>query len=222
MPKVFCYWNIVIRFNWGANMQRKSEEILKLLGGRNTTLKEARLRALKVTREIQGFGRSTASPSSTSSSSSATSESSRTNSNSSFGSFSTNGITSTSNEIEKVPENELINPITTKELVGSYSHGGIYNEEDDMLPSLCGNVEGLHLWDSPSIQEKGSFLEGEEDNGDEEYEKEKDINGFVGGIFSKLTSTFSPSSRDYHGFRSVSDVGRVTKKKYNRQFSLWY
>ncbi|PON31544.1 ENTH domain containing protein [Parasponia andersonii] len=204
-------------FNWGANMQRKSDEILKLLGGGKTVLKQARLRALKVTRGIQGFGRlSIASPSSSSPSSSATSESSRT---SSFGSFSTYDT----NTNELTP--------TTKEFLGSYSHGGIRDEEDNMLPSRCGNVEGLHIWDCTSIQEKGSFLEGEddeeeeeEDNDDDEYVKERDnnVNGFVGGIFSKLTSSFSPSSRDYHGLRSVSDVGRVTKKKIHRQSSLWY
>ncbi|KAF4354141.1 hypothetical protein F8388_004153 [Cannabis sativa] len=33
--------------NWGENMQRKSDEILRLLGG-STLLKEARLKALKI------------------------------------------------------------------------------------------------------------------------------------------------------------------------------
>ncbi|KAI3442104.1 ENTH domain-containing protein [Psidium guajava] len=53
-------------FNWGVNMHKKAEQILKLLGDRET-LKEARLKALKITKEIQGFGCYTSSPSSESS-----------------------------------------------------------------------------------------------------------------------------------------------------------
>ncbi|KAK3417289.1 hypothetical protein EUGRSUZ_H03030 [Eucalyptus grandis] len=53
-------------FNWGGNMHKKAEQIVKLLGDREA-LKKARLKALKITKEIQGFGSSTSSPSSRSS-----------------------------------------------------------------------------------------------------------------------------------------------------------
>ncbi|XP_054796119.1 uncharacterized protein LOC129301587 [Prosopis cineraria] len=56
-------------FNWGARMQKISDQILKLLQG-GPTLREARLKALKITNEIQGFGSSEYSPSASSSSSS--------------------------------------------------------------------------------------------------------------------------------------------------------
>lgn len=103
MNNLMClFFNV--RFNWGVNMQRKSEEILKLLGGKEV-LKEARLRAFKVTREIQGFGSSNtyfaviaisiSIPIHVSSSSLAY-ESSR---NSSLSSFSTSDM---NNEIEKI------------------------------------------------------------------------------------------------------------------------
>ncbi|OVA06261.1 Epsin domain [Macleaya cordata] len=42
-------------FNWGQNVRKKSERILKLLE-KGPLLKEERNRARKVTREIQGFG----------------------------------------------------------------------------------------------------------------------------------------------------------------------
>ncbi|XP_024025370.1 epsin-2 [Morus notabilis] len=204
-------------FNWGYSMQRKSEEILKLLGAGKKVLKEARLRALKVTREIQGFGSSTSpvspSSSSPSPSSCSASESSR---NSSFGSFSTSDM---NNEMKKIPQF-----LTTIKDAEGYSQGGIRDddiEKDGILCSKNKSVEGLHIWDCPSIQGTGCFLEGKDE--EDYYEDEKgggNYNGFVGGIFSKLSGLTGPS-RGGNGFRSVSDVGREVKK-FNRQFSLWY
>ncbi|XP_061370765.1 epsin-3 [Gastrolobium bilobum] len=73
-------------FNWGSRMQKLSEQILKLLEG-GEALREARLKALKITNEIQGFGSSLNSPSSSSSPCSSSSEASQ--GSSSFSSFST-------------------------------------------------------------------------------------------------------------------------------------
>ena len=202
-------------------MQRKSEEILKLLGGGKAALKEARFRALRVSKEIQGFGSSLSSPFSPSPSSSSVSECSRT---SSFGSFSTND---TNSETEKAPQFSL----TKEVLMESYAQGGIKDdidhddEKDSILPLRNEKVdERLHIWGCPSIQETRSFLEGQDDqddDDDQDYERSRD--GFVGGIFSKLTSLTTSRANNYNGFRSISDVGRVAKKKkFNRQFSLWY
>ncbi|XP_062165979.1 epsin-3 [Alnus glutinosa] len=169
-------------FNWGVNMKKKSDEILRLLGG-GEKLKEARLKALRVTKEIQGFGGSmTSSPSSSTPSS------------------------SSSDQL----------PSPAKESPGSYSQGGFIHgkESNTTFPTKNKNVEGsVHLWDCPKIQETGSLL----DSQDVE-------DGKISGICSKLVG--SSPSRDYNdekvGFRSVSDAGRMTKKKFDRQYSLWY
>ncbi|KAM6544513.1 hypothetical protein CsatB_025249 [Cannabis sativa] len=171
--------------NWGENMQRKSDEILKLLGG-STLLKEARLKALKVKKEIYGFG---------------------------FGPISSN-----------MP---IMEPSSAND--NNYSVGGISCSSHEQDHDNTNVVERLHLWDSPnhnSTHESGYFLDDDEEEFD--HHKERLNNGFVGGIFSKLTNTFNPlssssSSKDYGRLRSVSDVGRrESNKKYNRQSSLWY
>ncbi|XP_039048761.1 epsin-3 [Hibiscus syriacus] len=57
-------------FDWGLNMQKRSDNVLELLQG-GESLRQARLKALKTSKEIKGFGNSaTTSPSSSSSSSS--------------------------------------------------------------------------------------------------------------------------------------------------------
>ncbi|KAF5736742.1 putative ENTH/VHS family protein [Tripterygium wilfordii] len=97
-------------FNWGANMEKRAENILELLRG-GEPLKEARLKALKITREIQGFGNFTPSPNSSSSSSSSTSsEASRA---SSFGSY------SSTSSIYELAAND-----------SNYSQGGLEEFED--------------------------------------------------------------------------------------------
>ncbi|GMY27112.1 epsin-3 isoform X1 [Fagus crenata] len=198
-------------FNWGLSMQKKSDEILKLLGG-GETFKEARLKALKITKEIQGFGGSMASPSSTTPStttpSSSSSEASR------FSSFISCSTTSpTWNDINELEKLQLSTP---KKELGSYSHGGIHDEENTIFAAETKNVEGSHIWDSPRIQETGSLL-------DSEDEEEGKSDGFMSGIRSKLVG-ISPSkgNDEKAGFRSVSDMGRMMKKRFDRQHSLWY
>ncbi|XWS13869.1 hypothetical protein CRYUN_Cryun36dG0075900 [Craigia yunnanensis] len=135
-------------FNWGLNMQKRSDKVLELLGG-GETLREARLKALKITKEIQGFGSTTTSPSS---------DSSRA---SSFGSYFSSSTCNDINELDK-----LESPILpTKEPIQNYSEGGILGEETLEFPSEDKIFNRVHLWNCPPIQEKGSLLEseGEED-----------------------------------------------------------
>ncbi|XP_043720571.1 epsin-3 [Telopea speciosissima] len=187
--------------NWGANIQKKSERLLNLLQG-GEVLKEARNKALKVTKEIKGFGNLMASPSSSSSSPLSSCGYSRT---SSFGSYSTN--TSTWNETDKLRKTDQ-HPLS-ENLNENYSLGG-----ETFCTSLTNgkNDEGLYLWDSP-IQECGSLLDSEE-------EKEG-TDSFLSGISSRL-GVNSPSK--YEGskamLRSFSDVGKAMKKKIDRQFSF--
>ncbi|CAN6725974.1 unnamed protein product [Malus baccata var. baccata] len=221
------YWRIVDilhrRFNWGVSMQNKSDQILNLLGG-GQILREARLKALKITNEIQGFGSATASPSSATSFSSSASEASRT----SFGSFST--TSSVWNDINELSRSYEPSP-TKLEAMERYSPSGLRSNDYDKASNFLEtneNSEGSHLWDCPPIEEKGSLLESgdegdaEDDEEDEFYEKAPDGN-LISGMFSKLVN-LSPrrSHGEKVGFRSVSDVGREGQKKFDRQSSFWY
>lgn len=190
-------------------MQKKSEQILDLLTGGQAVLKEARLRALKITKEIQGFGNDTTSPPSSSSSSGS---SSRT----SFGSYST--TSSVWNDME--PEITNTNTNIPKETLGSYGLGGIYDDDEKptTLRQTNENLEAVHLWGSSSSgQERGSLLKTE---GDEDAGKD----GFISGICSKLVGK-SPTSMinvKKATLRNYSDVGTAAKKTYHRQFSAHY
>ncbi|XP_042513136.1 epsin-3-like [Macadamia integrifolia] len=188
-------------FNWGANMQKKSERLLNLLQG-GEILKEARYKALKVTKEIKGFGNLMTSPSSSSSSS----ESSRT---SSFGSY----TNSTCNESD-VPIKSERHPISGNVNEKNTVHGGLPSEKLGTCLTNGKNNVGLHLWDSP-IKESGSLVDSEEGN--------EGPNGFLSGICSRL-GVSSPSKYEGSGviIRSFSDVGKAMKKKIDRQFSLRY
>ncbi|XWS53798.1 hypothetical protein CRYUN_Cryun10bG0031300 [Craigia yunnanensis] len=160
-------------FNWGLNMQKKSDKVLELLGG-GETLRVARVKALKITKEIQGFGSATASPSSAYSS-----DSSRA---SSFGSYFSSSTCNDINELDKFETPKF----PTKEPIQNYSEGGIQEGIKTLeFPSEDENFNRLHLWNCPPIQEKGSLLEakeGEDENSD----------GLISGICSKLAGN-SPS-----------------------------
>jgi len=159
-------------------MQKLSNEILRLLQG-GEGLKEARLKALKITTEIQGFGGSLSSPSSrTSSPSSLSSDQLASPGSSSFCSSSSSGT-----------------PIN-------------YN-----VPQK-NKVDEKHLWDGPAIEE---ILIDSDDDKDGEMGKSK---GFVSEMCSKI---IGGNDREKIEFRCISDVGRkVTKKRYDRQNSLWF
>ncbi|KAL5702337.1 hypothetical protein ACHQM5_027566 [Ranunculus cassubicifolius] len=178
-------------FNWGASMQKKSERVLKLLNG-GLFFREARLKALKITREIKGFGNLLISPTS-SSSSTPTSASSSGVPRSSFGSFSTND-TPTYNDANEFYKHhdELM-----KEKSSTFDDG------------ISKNLRKLHIWDSPPIEETGSLM-----NPGEEKEH---THGFIDGIRSRLANVGSPSN-----LRSLSDAGKEMKKRFDRQFSMGY
>ncbi|XP_010262501.1 PREDICTED: epsin-3-like [Nelumbo nucifera] len=198
--------------NWGDNMQKKSERILQLLEG-GEVLKEERFKALKISKEIQGFGNVVVS---SSSSSSPSSSSSAKVSTSSFGSYSTSSPTC--HELDEfLSKDELLIP--TKNLNENYSQAGLPSDEKPSTFPAAANdedAERRHLWDS-HIEESGSLLDPEE-----EY-KEEGKEGFFGGICSKLKDGSSPKLEGKKvTFRSLSDVGKVVKKTFNRQFSAGY
>ncbi|XP_048334127.2 epsin-3 [Ziziphus jujuba] len=207
-------------FDWGLKMQKKSDEVLKLLG-EGPTLKQARLKALKITKEIQGFGNPISSPNSAlSPPGSSTSTSSRT---SSFGSFSTlfnNNHDHMSNDLPI----KLVSP-KKEPAAERYPEGVIrdnVNEKDHCLwtpLSKNGNVEGKHLWTCPQSEEKGSLLKGEDDDHDHGAYENITNNLVSKNMYTRIDRVRNPGS---HGFKSISDVGKRMKKKIDRQFSLWY
>ncbi|KAG1361522.1 epsin-3 [Cocos nucifera] len=192
-------------FNWGACMQNKSERILRLLSDQKQ-LQEARSKALKISKEIQGFGNLIVSPSSSSSSTPSSSKTCRTSSFSSYSldSPTWNGEDDQSKQVQdhaaadKIPED--------------LERGSPKNCTVD--PMLDKEVKRLHLWDSP-IEEAGSLLEATN------QDKEGESDDRSGGICSRLFGTANQIIRDNNvtGFRSLSDVGKVTKKKIDRQLS---
>ncbi|XVE65819.1 hypothetical protein DITRI_Ditri08aG0029900 [Diplodiscus trichospermus] len=193
-------------FNWGLNMQKRSDKVLELLGG-GETLREARVKALKITKEIQGFGSATASPSSASSSDSPRA--------SSFGSYFS---TSTCNDINDL--DKLETPIlSTKEAIQNCSEGGTQEQMIKAVefPSEDENLNRVHLWNCPPIQEKGSLLE-EAKGGDDDGNSD----GSITGICSKLVG-ISPSKNatsQKFSFKGPCDVGKDTKHKFGRYYSV--
>ncbi|KAK0607765.1 hypothetical protein LWI29_020198 [Acer saccharum] len=206
-------------FNWGANMQKRSDYILALLRG-GSTLREARLRAIKITKEIQGFGNLLASPSSSSPSSSS-SETSR--SVSSFSSYTTMNSTWNDHMNEFMNKSEQqTSPTSTA--MSNYSEGGIGEENDSVYYKAImeNDVEGSHHWDCPPIEEAGSLIDSE-DNDEDQDDQYAQANGLMSAIFSKFG--LSPTKKingDKVPFRSFSNVERGVKKRYGRQSSLGY
>lgn len=185
-------------------MHKKAEQILKLLGDRET-LKEARLKALKITKEIQGFGCYTSSPSSQSSCS--ISETLRT---SSFGSSSTS---STWNEANDPYRLDQFSP--RKEFGECFSPGRIKGGDTSDFSSKTENRS--HRWDRHATKEIGSLL-----NPEDHHPEQK--NGLMSGICSKLAA-LSPrkaNGTERVAFRSLSDAGKAMRKNFERQFSIGY
>ncbi|XP_017413129.2 epsin-3 [Vigna angularis] len=186
------------RFNWGSRMQKLSDEIVKLLQNAEA-LTEARLKALKITNGIQGFGSSVKCPSPTSSSSAGSS---------SFYSFFT-----TSTPDNMFHSNDELN----KQKSGSIGNNSNINI---MLPPRnLKHVTQNHLWKGFAGEEKNILIDSTED---EYVQKPK---GFVGEIFEKI-SAVSPVKGEKRGkveFRCLSDVGKkVTQQKFDRQYSFWF
>ncbi|KAF9605690.1 hypothetical protein IFM89_018033 [Coptis chinensis] len=195
-------------FNWGASTQKKSERILKLLRG-GEFFKEARLKALKVTKEIKGFGNLLASPSS-SSPSTPSSASSFGNSGTSFGSYSTN---STPKWTDSDDFNKQEFQHNKDYFTEHSSHGELLKSKSHTLDDAMNeNLKKLHLWDYRPMEETGSLLDSKE-KGKEEMKDQRQ--GLLDGIRSRLAGGGSPSK-----LRSISDVGKGMKKKFDRQFSM--
>ncbi|KAH7573214.1 hypothetical protein ACOSP7_006712 [Xanthoceras sorbifolium] len=203
-------------FNWGANMQRRSDHILALLRG-GTALREARLKAIKITKEIRGFGNSLESPvSSSPCSSSSSSETSRSTGSSSFSSYTSTNWTWNDHMNNLNKSEQQASPL------GNYSEGGIREENNNIYKAIMNNdVEGPRLWDCPPIQEAGSLIDSEENEDHDEYAQTTD------GVMDSICSKFglSPSKKingDKVPFRSFSNVERGVKKRSGRQSSLGY
>lgn len=187
-------------------MQKRAENILKLLGG-GQTLKEARLKALRITNEIQGFGSAMASPSSSTYSPSS-SEASR----SSIGSYSTTNSITWNDVNDQLNKQEHASP-SKAAAITKYSLGGIH--EDKPNTHRDNSFQGFHLWDSPPVEESGSLLDVD---GDENEES----NGLFKGICSKLAAISPKKSNtgDHKKtLRSFSDNHRNVRKTYGHQYS---
>lgn len=185
-------------------MQKLSDRVLKLLQG-GGTLREARLKALKITNEIQGFGSSVNSPLSSSPYSSSSEASS------SFCSFSTTSSITPA----FMDSNEYL-----------YKHHSPSNDHSNIVfPSKnVKHVDKNHLWNG-AAGEEGDILIDFDDDEDENVEKPK---GFVSGIYSKIIgngTAIGGRREEIEYVRCVSDVGTETKgteKKFDRQHSLWF
>ncbi|KAJ4824381.1 hypothetical protein Tsubulata_034890 [Turnera subulata] len=188
-------------FNWGASMQKRSDNIIKLLNG-GDTLREARLKALRITKGIEGFGSFVASSASLSPSPPSSATSSAT---SSFGSFSTTGSTCN----DPVDLSSLLSP----------TQGEIEDPKTVITSPRISKegTEGSCIKDCPVIQETDSLLDSEDDEEDKQ-------GGFISGIRSKLAA-ISPSKESHAektAYKSFSNIGSVIMRKHDRQFSMGY
>ncbi|TKY51913.1 Epsin-2 protein [Spatholobus suberectus] len=194
-------------FNWGSRMQKLSDQIVKLLQD-GEALREARLKALKITNEIHGFGSSLNSPSSSSSSPCSLS------SEASAGSSSFYSFSATSTPAYIIDSNDQQN---------KHQSPSIGNDGNIVLPLPPKNAKRVatnHLWKRPAGEEKNVLIDSDED---EDVEKPK---GFVSEFCSKIIGS-SPirgeNNREKIEFRCLSDVGsKVPQKKFDRQYSLWF
>ncbi|XP_022924778.1 epsin-3-like isoform X2 [Cucurbita moschata] len=179
-------------FDWGEIMHKKSQSILQLLKG-GQTLKESRLRALKITREIQGFG-SSSSPSTSSSilspnfSPSFSFASTRT---SSFGSYSTTLSPAWSDLHEG---NNFENSPSPDDAFESHIWGRKGNDNNSTEKNFT--IKGQQLWECPLIEEDESLLDPEDE--------EKKPTSLLNEVCTKLVA-LSPTSLEGAGFGKASN-----------------
>lgn len=207
-------------------MQQKSERILELLQG-GDTLKLARLKAIRITNEIHGFGNMMATPPSSSSASS-----SKTSQSSSLASYSS--TSSTWNNVDGLGKYDLLKKDDINVLEHDSTDGREEEEKTGTL-NVENDVEDLHGWDSGvCVEEKGPLIrvegEGEmiekngkyDDNDNDDVKVYERPQGFLSGVRSRFVCV-GPLRRNNGAkvdFKSFSDVGKVKEKRFERQFSL--
>ncbi|CAL9203268.1 uncharacterized protein LOC135631374 [Musa acuminata AAA Group] len=174
-------------FDWGACMRSKSKRILRLLGDEEQ-LKDARAEALRISREIQGFGNLVMSPSASSSPSS--SSSSRASRTWSFGSSYSWDCPSWNGPDEPNKRDEAHH----------VSGDSVDLKEAEM-----------HLLDAP-VQESSCLL----------ISKKEGREGSPDGWSSRLRLRLFGKDDKRLVFRSLSDVEKEPKKKFERQSSLGF
>ncbi|CAL9065848.1 uncharacterized protein LOC103970871 [Musa acuminata AAA Group] len=174
-------------FDWGACMRSKSKRILRLLGDEEQ-LKDARAEALRISREIQGFGNLVMSPSASSSPSS--SSSSRASRTWSFGSSYSWDCPSWNGPDEPNKRDEAHH----------VSGDSVDLKEAEM-----------HLLDAP-VQESSCLL----------ISKKEGREGSPDGWSSRLRLRLFGKDDKRLAFRSLSDVEKEPKKKFERQSSLGF
>ncbi|RWW45975.1 hypothetical protein BHE74_00048139 [Ensete ventricosum] len=174
-------------FDWGACMRSKSKRILRLLGDEEE-LKDARAEALRISREIQGFGNLIVSPSASSSPSS--SSSSRASRTWSFGSSYSWDCPSWSGPDEPNKREEAHH---------------VSGDSVDL------KVAEMHLWDAP-VQDSSCLL----------ISKKEGREGSPDGWSSRLRLRLFGRDDKRVAFRSLSNVEKEPKKKFERQSSLGF
>lgn len=174
-------------------MRQKSQKILKLLSN-EARLTEERSKALKISKEIQGFGNSTISPTSSTPSSSSSSKSSRA---SSFSSYSCDS------------------PSWSRQDELKHSNMDLDDAQAGSPSTSHKEMKRQHLWNSP-IEEDGSLLEAKVDD---HHVKENSPSRW--SSYSRFFRNAKQSAQA-SGLRSLSDVGKAMKKKFDRQLSLGF
>ncbi|CAN0904724.1 Epn2 [Linum grandiflorum] len=192
-------------FNWGMNMQKRADNILGLLRGGETALKEARVKALKISKEIQGFGSST--PSSAVASSSPTASTSTPSSAVSDCSFTTAG--STFEDICRLENITLADELDQYDAAAddhdhhlslgadqciTYNNNNNKsnnnNNDNQVRLRWTKSVESgmmTHCWDGHDpVHEKGSLLD---DDQAKDRKPSSDNQGLVGGFCAKIMTT---------------------------------
>lgn len=202
-------------------MQKRSERVLELLKGGETLIQE-RLKALRITKEIQGFGNSISTSSSPSSASSAGSSVFILDSSSTPNSLSSPTSNLTWSESDVHTEDDLspwvVEGEESRKNFGSPS-GNIdiplrkngQEEEEDLVRT--------HIWNSSSfVQETGSLIEDEDE--EERKRKGKFSGSFMSGLCSKLGISPRGNGKKFGLVNASSNHDAEIKKKINRQFSV--
>lgn len=184
-------------FDWGSNMQKRSERIIKLQTNQNF-LNEERQNALKLSRDInQGFGNSFSRQPSplTSSSPSAYSPVSNTSRSSSFSS-NTSDNSDTSSSINKKLDQPIQFDVLVQPPLCRFRRIGADDSRD---------ISSSHMWKDNGEDNTGSsLLDDEEEGEDRHHQKVNNTNTTVAGKVSL-------------SLRTISEVGKLMFKTFDRR-----